>query len=187
MLLFSWHFFLFFCFFFWSISSVECCTESCGKTCIIYLVVLFWYYKYIRERQSTFFFNNLGKSDAESIFKHLSYTGVGNISKEIVEESIKLMIAKSKVVNRKIKHCLDSLFIADFQIETGIKIYDIISTPSCLEKYTPNETVDMSGETRTLSNTKPQVLVNVISKILLQELWQWKRFSWTKLMSWSWR
>ena len=82
------------------------------------------------------------------------------------------MIAKSKVVNRKIKHSLDSLFIADFQIETGIKIYDIISTPSCLEKYTPNETVDMSGETRTLSNTKPQVLVNVISKILLQELWQ---------------
>ena len=53
----------------------------------VYLVVLFWYYGYIRERYSRFFFNNSGKSDAESISKHLSYTGVGNIFKEIVEES----------------------------------------------------------------------------------------------------
>ena len=67
---------------------------------------------------------------------------------------------------------MDSLFIADHHIETVIEIYDIISTPSCLEKDTPNETADMSGENRTLSNTEPQVLVNVISKISLQELWQ---------------
>ena len=53
------------------------------------MVVLFWYYGYIRERYSRFFFNNSGKSDAESISKHLSYTGVGNIFKEIVEENYK--------------------------------------------------------------------------------------------------
>ena len=64
------------------------------------------------------------------------------------------------------------VFIADCHIESGIEIYDIISTSSCLEKYRPNETVDMSGGNRTLSNTEPQVWVNVISKISLQESWQ---------------
>ena len=59
------------------------------------------------------------------------------------------------------------MFIADCHIESGIEIYDIISNPSCLEKYTPNETVDMSGGTRKLSNTKLKVWVNVISRILL--------------------
>ena len=59
------------------------------------------------------------------------------------------------------------MFIADCHIESGIEIYDIISNPSCLEKYTSNETVDMSGGTRKLSNTKLKVWVNVISRILL--------------------
>ena len=40
---------------------------------------------------------NLGKSDGESIFKHLSHTGVGSIFKEVVEKCIKLLIAKSKM------------------------------------------------------------------------------------------
>ena len=59
------------------------------------------------------------------------------------------------------------MFIADCHIESGIEIYDIISNPSCLEKCTLNETVDMSGGTRKLSNTKLKVWVNVISRILL--------------------
>ena len=53
------------------------------------------------------------RPDAESIFKHLSSAGATNITMEIVEESIKLPIAKSKVVNRKTKQGLDSFFIAD--------------------------------------------------------------------------
>ena len=42
---------------------------------------------------------NSKRPDAESIFKHLSSTGVTNITMEVVEESIGLLIAKSKVVN----------------------------------------------------------------------------------------
>ena len=45
------------------------------------------------------------------------------------------------------------VFIADCHIKSGIEIYDIISNLSCLEKYTPNETVDMSGGTQKLSKT----------------------------------
>ena len=43
------------------------------------------------------------RADAKSIFKHLSSTGATNIPMEVVEESITLLIAKSKVVNRKTK------------------------------------------------------------------------------------
>ena len=43
------------------------------------------------------------RPDAKSIFKHLLSTGATNISMEVVEESITLLIAKSKVVNRKTK------------------------------------------------------------------------------------
>ena len=93
------------------------------------------------------------RTDAESIFKHLSSTGTANIVMEVVEESIKLLIAKSKVVNKNTKQGLDSFFIADGQLEPDIQISDI-STPSCLQKGTPNETVGMSGETPRLSNTK---------------------------------
>ena len=94
------------------------------------------------------------RPDAESIFKHLSSTGATNITMEVVQESIRLLIAKSKVVNRKTKQGLDSFFIADCQLEPEIEISDITSTPSCLQKGTPNETVGMSGETPKLRNLK---------------------------------
>ena len=86
-------------------------------------------------------------SDTESIFKHLSSTGATNITMEVVEESIRLLIAKSKVVNRKINQGLDSFFIADCQLEPETEISKITNTPSCLQKDTPNETTGMSGET----------------------------------------
>ena len=66
---------------------------------------------------------------------------------EVVEESIRLLIAKSKVINRKKKPGLDSFFVANCQLEQKIEIYDLTNTPSCLQKGTPNETVVMSGET----------------------------------------
>ena len=73
---------------------------------------------------------------------------------EVVEESIRLLIAKFKVVNRKTKQGFDSFFIADCQLEPEIEISDITSTPNCIQKDTPNETVGMSGETPKLRNTK---------------------------------
>ena len=94
------------------------------------------------------------KPDAESIFKHLSSTGDTNITMEVVEESIGLLIAKSKVVNRKRNQVLDSFFITDCQLEPEIEISDITNSPSCLKKDTPNKTVGMSGETPKLRNTK---------------------------------
>ena len=94
------------------------------------------------------------RPDAESIFKHLSSTGATNITMEVVEESIRLLIAKSKVVNRKTKQGLDSFFIVDYQLEPEIGISDITNTPGCLQKGIPNETSDMSRETPKLRNTK---------------------------------
>ena len=91
------------------------------------------------------------RSDAESIFKHLSSIGVTNITMEVVEDSIRL---KSKVINRKRKQGLDSFFIADCQLELEIEIFDITNTPSSLEKGTPNRTVGMSGETPKPRNIK---------------------------------
>ena len=73
---------------------------------------------------------------------------------KVVEESIRLLIAKSKVVNRKTKPGLDSFFIADCQLEQEIEIFDITNTPSCLQKGTPNETVGLSGEASRFRNTK---------------------------------
>ena len=73
---------------------------------------------------------------------------------EVVEDSIRLLIAKSKVINRKTKQGLDSFFIADCQLEPEIEISDIANTPNCLRKSTSNETVGMSGETPKLRNTK---------------------------------
>ena len=73
---------------------------------------------------------------------------------EVVEDSIRLLIAKFKIVNRKTKQGLDSFFIADCHLEPEIEIYDITNTPSCLQKGTPNETVGISGETPKLRNTK---------------------------------
>ena len=43
------------------------------------------------------------RPDAESIFKHLLSIGATNITMEVVEKSIRLLIAKSKVINRKTK------------------------------------------------------------------------------------
>ena len=78
-------------------------------------------------------------------FKHVSSTGATNIAMEVVEKIIELLIAKSKVANRKTKQGLDSFFIADCQLEQEIEISNIINTPSCLQKGTPNETVEISG------------------------------------------
>ena len=73
---------------------------------------------------------------------------------EIVEESIRLLTAKSKVVNRTTKQGLNSFFITDFQLEPEIKNSDITNSPSHLRKGTPNKTVGMSGETPKLGNAK---------------------------------
>ena len=73
---------------------------------------------------------------------------------EVIQDSIRLLIAKSKVINRKTKQGLDSFFIADCQLEPEIEISDIANTPNCLQKSTSNETVGMSGETPKLRNTK---------------------------------
>ena len=43
------------------------------------------------------------RPDAESIFKHLISIGATNITMEVVEESIRLLIANTKVINRKTK------------------------------------------------------------------------------------
>ena len=53
---------------------------------------------------------------------------------EVVEESIRLLITKSKDINRKTKQGLDFFFIADCQLEPDIEISDITNTPSCLQK-----------------------------------------------------
>ena len=90
------------------------------------------------------------RPDAESIFKHLSSTDATNI----VVGSIRLLTAKSKVVNRKRKQGLDSFFITDYQLEPGIEISDITNSPSCLKQGTPNKTVDMVGETPKLGSAK---------------------------------
>ena len=94
------------------------------------------------------------RPDAESIFKHLSSICATNITIEVVEESIRLLIAKSKVINRKIKQGLDSFFSADCQLKPDIEISDTTNTPSCLQKGTPNERISMPGETPKLRNTK---------------------------------
>ena len=67
-------------------------------------------------------------TDAESIFKHLSSIGTTNITVEVVEDSIRLLIAKSTVINKKTKQSLDSFFIADCQLEPEIEISDITNT-----------------------------------------------------------
>ena len=72
--------------------------------------------------------------------------GATNITMEVVKESIRLLITKSKVVNGKAKQGLDSFFIAGCQLEPEIEIFDIKNTPSCLQKGTPNETAGMSGK-----------------------------------------
>ena len=91
---------------------------------------------------------------------------------EVVKESVKLLTAKSKVVNMKTKQGLDSFFIPDCQLKPEIEISGMIKTLSCLKKGTLNESVGMSGEVRNFNNSKSQVWVVAISKNSLQELWQ---------------
>ena len=67
-------------------------------------------------------------------FKHLSSTGATNITMEVVEKGIKLLIEKSKIVNRKTNHGLDFFFITACQLEPEIDLSDIINTPSCSQK-----------------------------------------------------
>ena len=69
---------------------------------------------------------------------------------KLSKKSIRLLIAKSKVVNRKTKQGLDSFFIADCQLKPEIEISDLKNTLSCLQKGTSNETVGISGETPSL-------------------------------------
>ena len=126
--------------------------KGCGRMCNIYLVVIFKYYGYIRERYPRFYFSNSWKSkrpDAESTFRYLS-SGATNITMEVVEKNIRLLIAKSKVVNSKTKQGLHSFFIADCQLKPEIEISDLKNTLSCLQKGTSNETVGISGETPSL-------------------------------------
>ena len=73
---------------------------------------------------------------------------------EVIEESIKLLIAKSKVLSMNTKQCLNSFIIADCKLEPEIEISDIIKTTSYLQKGTPKETVGMSRETPNFSNGK---------------------------------
>ena len=91
---------------------------------------------------------------AESIFKHLSSTGATNITMQVVEECIRLLIAKSKVVNRKTKQGLDSFFITDCQLKPEIKLSYSTNSPNCLKKGTPNKTVGISDETPKFGNAK---------------------------------
>ena len=105
-----------------------------------------------------------GKSkrpDVESIFKHLTSNSATNITMEVVEESIKILIAKSKVINKKTKQGLDSFFIANDQTEPEIELTDIMNTtntPSCIQSDTPRKSVDQSEETPCLSNINTQSL-----------------------------
>ena len=65
-----------------------------------------------------------------------------------------------KIQSSKQEQGFDSFFIADCQLEPGIEL----STPSCLQKGTPNETVGMSGKTLKRRNTKTSSLGRCINE-----------------------
>ena len=102
------------------------------------------------------------------------------ITMEVVEESIKLLIAKFKVVARKTKQCLDFFFIADCQLEP-----EIINNISCLQKGTRNETVGMSGETPKLSNKKTPSLSGCNIEDFTARAVAIKMLFMNKFMNWS--
>ena len=82
----------------------------------IYLILIFWYHGYIEKDildSISIICEKSKRPDTESIFKHWSSTGATNITMEVIEETMRLLIAKSKVVNRKTEQGLDSFFIAD--------------------------------------------------------------------------
>ena len=105
-----------------------------------------------------------GKSkrpDAESIFKHLTSNNATNLTMEVVEESIKILTAKSKVINKKTKQGLDSFFIIDDQTEPEIELNDSMittNTSGCLQKDTRRKSVNLSEETPSLSNVNSRSL-----------------------------
>ena len=100
---------------------------------------------------------------------------------EVGKESVRLLIAKSKVVNRKTKQGLDSFFIVDCQLEPEIEISDIANTPRSLQKGTPNETVSMSGEPPRLGISKGcniedfTARVAAIKAFFMNEIYELKR------------
>ena len=114
-----------------------------------------------------------GKSkrpDAESIFKHLRSNSATNLTMEVVEESIKILIAKSKVINKKTKQGLDSFFIIDDQTEPEIELNNSMitaNTSGCLQKDTPRKSVNLSEETPSLSNLNYRSL----DSYNIEELW----------------
>lgn len=61
-------------------------------------------------------------------------------------------LSKSKVVNRKTEQGLDSFFIVDCQLEPEISFS--ISSPSCLQKGTANETFVCQGKPSNVNNRK---------------------------------
>ena len=80
---------------------------------------------------------------------------------EVFEESVKILIAKSKVINKKTKQGLDSFFIIDDQTEPDIELNDSMittNTSGCLQKDTPRKSVNLSEETLRLSNVNSQSL-----------------------------
>ena len=94
----------------------------------IYLILIFWHHGYVEKDildSISIIYEKSKRPDAESIFNHLSSTGATNITKEVVKETMRLLIAKSKVVNRKTKQGLDSFFIAHCQLKPKIEISDI--------------------------------------------------------------
>ena len=87
------------------------------------------------------------RADAESIFKHVTSNSATNLTMEVVEESIKILIAKSKVTNKKTKQGLDSFFIINDQTEPEIELNDSMittNTSGCLQKDTPRKSVKVT-------------------------------------------
>ena len=91
---------------------------------------------------------------------------------EVVEDSIRLLIAKSKIVNRKTKQGLDSFFIADCQLEPEIEISVLQILLVVYKKAHLMKQLVYQGKPPSLGTQKIQAWVDVISKISLQELQQ---------------
>ena len=80
---------------------------------------------------------------------------------EVVEESIKTLTAKSRVINKKTKQGLDSFFIIDDQAEPEIELNNSMitaNTSGCLQKDRPRKSVNLSEETPSLSNLNSRSL-----------------------------
>ena len=94
-------------------------------------------------------------------FKHLTSNSATNLTMEVVEESIKTLIAKLRVINKKTRQGLDSFFIIDDQTEPEIELNDSMittNTSGCLQKDTPRKSVNLSEETPRLSTVNSRSL-----------------------------